>query len=240
MSRIQFAAQRRRLVAASGSALMLTCQSAHLAQAAPLDAITSAQASAGLRAALEKGAQAAVSALGVEGGFLNNPQVRIPLPDGLRKIESVLRGLGKGAELDALIHGMNRAAEQAVPQARAMLAQAIKSMSVQDAKSILSGGDDSVTRFFREKTYEPLTSRFLPIVTATVSRIGLTKRYNDLAGHAARLGLVDQKSATVQHYVTGKSLDGLYLMIARQERAIRADPLRAGSEILRKVFGALR
>lgn len=241
---IAFNSNHRRLIIRSAPAAALALQwpllGASTAHALDLSAITATQASQGLRAALEKGAQAAVAALGVEGGFLNNPQVRIALPDGLRKLESLLRGLGRGPDLDALTASMNRAAELAVPQARSLLSQAIKSMSVQDAKSIISGGDESVTQFFREKTVKPLTERFLPIVTATVSRIGLAQRYNDLAGQAARFGLVDEKSSSVQRYVTGKSLDGLYFMIAQQERAIRADPVKAGSDILRKVFGGGR
>ncbi len=209
-------------------------------QAGPLDAFTNLDATRALRSALETGSVAAISKLGADGGFMNNPQVRIPLPDGLRKIESVLRAMGRGADLDALQASMNRAAELAVPQAKAMVSSAVKAMTVDDAKGILSGGEDSVTQFFKSKTLSALTERFLPIVTATVSKIGLAKRYNDVASQASQLGLIDKGSARIESFVTAKALDGLYLMIAQEEKAIRADPLRAGGAILRKVFGALK
>lgn len=229
---------RRRMTGAAAAGLLAAVHGP--ANAGPLDAFSNADATTALRAALEKGSVAAIGKLGIEGGFFNNPQVRIPLPDVLRKVEGVLRTMGRGADLDALIAGMNRAAEQAVPQARQLMANAIKAMSVQDAKGILSGGEDSVTRFFRDKTFAPLTEKFLPIVTATVSKIGLAQRYNDLAGQGVKLGLIDKNSATVQSYVTGKALDGLYLMIAQEEKAIRANPVQAGGELLKRVFGALR
>jgi Protein of unknown function (DUF4197) len=210
------------------------------ALAGPLDAFTNIDATRALRAALDTGSLAAIGKLGVDGGFLNNPQVKIPLPDGLRKIEGVLRAMGRGADLDALQASMNRAAELAVPQAKQMVASAVKAMTVADAKGILGGGEDSVTQFFKGKTLSALTERFLPIVSATVSKIGLAKRYNDIAGQASQLGLIDKGSARIESFVTGKALDGLYFMIAQEEKAIRADPVRAGGAILRKVFGALQ
>jgi hypothetical protein len=210
------------------------------ATAGALDAFSNADASAALKQALDKGAAAAVSRLGAPGGFLDNPKVRIPLPEGLRQAEQLLRLAGKGDELDALVATMNRAAEAAVPEARQMLAAAIKSMSVQDAKGILTGGEESVTHFFAEKTRGGLTTKFLPVVSKQVGRLGLAKRYNDLAGQGVKLGLLKEESASIERYVTGKSLDGLYAMIAEQERAIRSDPVKAGGELLGKVFGALR
>ncbi len=233
--------RRRRLVMGSASLIFVIpgvgIQPVH---AGPLDAISNLDATRALRGALETGSIAAIGKLGAEGGFLNNPQVKIPLPDGLRKIESILRTMGRGADLDALQASMNRAAELAVPQAKAMVSSAVKAMTVDDAKGILSGGQDSVTQFFKGKTLTALTERFLPVVTATVSKIGLAKRYNDIAGQASQLGLIDKGSAKIESFVTGKALDGLYLMIAQEEKAIRADPVRAGGAILRKVFGALQ
>lgn len=229
---------RRRLACAGVAGLLMVANGK--VNAGPLDAFSNADATAALRTALTQGSAAAIGKLGIDGGFLNNPQVRIPLPDALRKAEGVLRTMGRGADLDALVTGMNRAAEQAVPQAKQLMTNAIKAMSVADAKGILGGGDDSVTRFFREKTFAPLTEKFLPIVTATVSKIGLAQRYNDVAGQGVKLGLIDKSAATVQSYVTGKSLDGLYFMIAQEEKAIRANPVRAGGDLLKRVFGAMR
>lgn len=210
------------------------------ASAGALDAISDGEAGGAVRAALTRGADAAVSKLGTPGGFLNNPEVRIPLPDGLRQGESVMRMMGKGAELDALKKAMNQAAERAVPQAKTMLVKAVKAMTVDDAKAILTGGDDSVTQFFRSKTEADLTAQFLPVVAAQVSKLGLSRSYDRLAGQGAKFGLVDKEAATMDRYVTGRALDGLYLMIAREERALRANPLQAGSQLLGKVFGLLR
>ena len=211
-----------------------------LALAGPLDAFSNLDAASALRAALDKGSLGAIAKLGVDGGFLNNPQVRIPLPDSLNKLEGAIRAIGRGNQLDELIKSMNRAAELAVPQAKDLLARAIKAMSIDDAKGILTGGADSVTQFFRAKTTSPLTERFLPIVTATVSKIGLARRYNDLAAQGLKLGLIKEESATVERYVTGKSLDGLYHMISVEEKALRDNPVQAGSAILKKIFGAMR
>lgn len=210
------------------------------ASAGPLDAFSQTEATSALRQALDKGADGAVSLLGRPGGFLDNPAVRIPLPDGLRQAEKLLRLAGRGAEVDALITAMNRAAEAAVPEAKQLLGAAIRSMSVGDAKAILTGGNDSVTRFFADRTRGSLTERFLPIVTSQVGRLGLSQRYNALAAQGEKLGLVRRDAASVERYVTGKALDGLYRMIGEQERAIRADPLRAGGALIGKVFGALR
>jgi predicted GNAT family N-acyltransferase len=210
------------------------------ARAGALDAISGNDATAALRAALERGAGQAVGKLGRAGGFLDNPKVRIPLPDGMRRVESLMRAMGRGPELDELVTSMNRAAEQAVPQARQLLVSAVKSMTVNDAKGILAGGDDSVTRFFESRTRAPLTERFLPIVTKQVSRPGLAQRYNALAGQGARLGLLKERDASVERYVTTRSLDGLFLMIGEEERAIRRDPVKAGSKVIERVFGALR
>jgi hypothetical protein len=135
---------------------------------------------------------------------------------------------------------MNRAAEQAVPAAKDMLVNAVRTMSVADAKGILVGGETSVTQFFAGKTRAPLTERFLPLVIQATAQVKLADKYNRVAGKAAGFGLVKKEDANIQRYVTGKSLDGLYLMIGEEERKIRQDPVGSGSAILQRVFGALR
>ena len=239
---IRHVRMRRSLLALGASACVaaLATIAGAPAHAAALDAISASDATSALRTALERGAGQAVARLGKAGGFLDDPKVRIPLPDGLRQAESLLRGMGRGSELDELITSMNRAAEQAVPQAKQLLVAAVKSMTVTDAKTILSGGDDSVTGFFKSRTQAPLTERFLPFVTQQVARLGLAKRYNSLAGQASRLGLLKERDASLERYVTTRALDGLYLMIAEEERAIRRDPVKAGSRVIERVFGALR
>jgi hypothetical protein len=200
---------------------------------------SSKDASLALRTALEKGAQSAVSQLGRKDGFLGNNQVRIGLPSMLEDASPLLRTLGKGAKLDELIEGMNRAAEQAVPLALPLLKSAIKSMSVTDAQQIIRGGDTAVTEFFAGKTRQPLSDKFLPIVTKVTNRLALAQQYNALAGKASGLGLLKPEQTTVQQYVTQKAMNGLFTVIGEQERLIRQDPFATGSAILKKVFGSL-
>ncbi len=207
---------------------------------ADLSLLSRADAVSGLKAALEKGSVAAVGKLGVADGFFANPKVKIPLPDSLQKIEKGLKLLGMEKQADELVLAMNRAAEAAVPEAKVLLLNSVKQMSVDDAKKILSGGDDSVTQYFKGKTQTPLAQKFLPIVRKTTARVGLAQKYNALAGKGMKLGLVKEEQASIEHYVTAKALEGLYLMIAEEERAIRQDPIGTGSAILKKVFGALK
>jgi len=202
--------------------------------------ITESDAALGVRAALERGAASAVSLLGKSGGFLDNPKVRIPLPGFLNEAAKLAKFTGQQRRVDELVTAMNRAAEAAVPQARALLTNAVRSMSVEDAKAILTGGDNSVTQFFAAKTRVPLNARFLPIVTKETAKVSLADKYNALAGKAAATGLLKKDDANIQQYVTGKALDGLYLMIGEEERKIRQNPVATGSAILSKVFGSLR
>jgi hypothetical protein len=206
------------------------------AQALDLSRISNQDASAGLKEALNKGSAAAVAKLGVTDGFLKNPEVKIPLPDGLKQAERAAKLLGRQKDFDELVTGMNRAAEQAVPLAKPLLTDAIKSMSVDDAKKIISGGDDSVTQFFKSKTEKQLGIKFQPIVKQTTDKVGLANQYNKLAAQAQSFGMVKEQDAKIESYVTRKALDGLFLMIGKEERAIRQDPLKYGSEILKKVF----
>jgi hypothetical protein len=201
--------------------------------------LSNGDAASGLKDALTQGAAAAVGKLGVENGFLGNDKVKIPLPDALKRIESGLRLIGMQREADELVTAMNRAAEQAVPEARALLVSAIKNMSVQDAKGILTGGETAATDYFRRTTSDQLTQKFLPIVTKATSKVGLAEKYNQLAGQGAQLGLVDAKQAKIENYVTQKALDGLFLMIAEQEKAIRKDPVGTATGMAKKVFGLL-
>ncbi|MEP6608608.1 MAG: DUF4197 domain-containing protein [Burkholderiaceae bacterium] len=216
----------------------MTLGSAPLA-AQSLDQLSARDATAGLKAALDKGAEEAVANLGRVDGFWANPKVKIPLPQHLQRARSALRLMGKGADVDALELAVNRAAEQAIPEAKTLLVSAVRSMSVDDAKQILRGGDDSVTQFFKAKTAGSLSERFLPIVRKVTDKNGLAQQYNTLASQGASFGLVKPEQASVERYVTQKALDGLYTMIGEEEKKIRANPLAAGSDIIRKVFGAL-
>ena len=207
---------------------------------AQLSGITNTDAASGVRQALTDGAAAAVSKLGAENGFLNNAKVKIPLPPALKQAESAMRAVGMGKKADELIVSMNRAAEAAMPEAKTLLVDAAKKMSLQDAKGILSGGPTSVTDYFRRTTSAQLTQRFLPIVKNSTQKVGLAQQYNSLAGQASAVGLLKKDQSTVEGYVTQKSLDGLYLMIGEEEKAFRANPVGAASDIVKKVFGALK
>lgn len=225
---------------AAWTALAALGLAARDARALSLADLSNRDAAAGLKAALEQGASVAVQRLGKTDGFWGNDRVRIPLPEWLQRGETALKLMGRGRDVEELKLGVNRAAEQAVPEAKSLLVNAVRTMSVQDAKSILTGGDDSVTKFFAEKTRAPLAARFLPIVTKVTDRIGLARQYNSLAGQGETLGLVKPQQARIERHVTAKALDGLYFMIGEEEKKIREDPLSAGAAIAKKVFGALR
>jgi hypothetical protein len=210
-----------------------------VAHAVGLEAITSKDASAGLREALSRGADFAVSSLGKDGGFLGNDKVKIPLPDSLKKVEKGMRKFGMGGQADELVGTMNHAAEQAVAQSLPILKDAVKKMSVDDAKAILTGGDDGVTQYFKRSSSDALAKKFAPIVSASTKKLQLADQYNKFAGTAAGMGLIDQKDADLDSYVTNKAMDGLFLMIAEQEKALRSNPMEAGSALLKKVFGSL-
>ena len=216
--------------------LMLT---AAIAQAGSLDAISAGDASAGVKEALAKGADYAVASLGKENGFLGNSKVKIPLPGYLQKAEKGLRMFGMGKQADELMETMNHAAENAVAEARPILSESIKKMSVDDAKGILTGGEGSVTKYFKRTSSEQLTEKFTPIVKASTKKLQLAEQYNQFAGKAASSGLIDKKDADLDSYVTQKAMDGLFLMIAEEEKKLRSNPVGAGSDLLKKVFGAL-
>jgi hypothetical protein len=139
--------------------------------------------------------------------------------------------------VDELVTAMNRAAEAAVPEAKTLLLEAVRTMSVQDALDIVRGGDTSVTEFFAGRTRQPLTQRFLPIVTRATEKVSLAQSYNELVGRAGAMGLVRAEDANLERHVTAKAVDGLYFMIGEEERRIRRDPVGTGSAILQKVFG---
>jgi hypothetical protein len=199
--------------------------------------LSESDAAAGVRTALERGATSAVTLLGRSNGFLGNPKVKIELPGFLKDAAKLLKATGQGRRVDELVTAMNRAAEAAVPQAKAMLVNAVKSMSVEDAVKIVKGGETSVTQFFSAKTREPLGVQFLPIVARATEKVALAQKYDAIAGKAAGLGLMKKEEANLNGYVTGKALDGLYFMIGEEEKKIRKDPVRTGSAILKKVFG---
>jgi len=210
------------------------------AQAFSLADISGKDASGGLKEALTQGAGKAVDLLGKTDGFLGNPKVKIPLPESMQKVEGLMRGLGMGKQADELVTAMNRAAESAVPEAKKLLVDAVKQMSVEDAKGILQGGDDAGTQYFRSKTAAPLGEKFKPIVQKAIAKVKLAETYEKFAKKGSKFGLVKESDTQLDGYVTQKALDGLYLMIADEEKAIRANPVGAAGNLAKKVFGALK
>ena len=207
---------------------------------ANLNAVTNQEAASGLKSALEQGSSAAVDLLGKTDGFLGNKAVKIPLPGSLKKYEKLMRSVGMGKYADELILTMNRAAEAAVPEAKKLFVDAIKKMSVQDAKGILTGGQTSGTDYFKRTTSGQLREKFLPIVKSATAKVQLAETYNEYAQKGAQFGLVSKENANLDDYVTQKALDGLFYMVAEEEKKIRQNPLLAGSDIVKKVFGALK
>lgn len=207
---------------------------------AQLDKLSNQDAVGGLKAALEKGSTVAVAALGRSDGFFGNPQVKIPLPESLKSAERLMRGVGMGKYADELVLTMNRAAEAAVPEAKQLLVSVVKQMSVQDAKGILTGGNTAGTEYFKRSTSDQLRAKFLPIVKNATQKVNLAAKYNQYAEKGATFGLLKKEDANLDGYVTQKALDGLFFMVAEEEKKIRANPVQAGSDILKKVFGALK
>src|SRR5438093_968263 len=173
-----------RIVGWFGSLLVPTAvAAAGLADISNRDAIN------GLKEALTQGSHAAVARLGVENGFFRNDRVKIPLPPSLRRLEAVMRSIGMDRHADELVLRMNRAAEAAVPEARTLLVDAVKKMNVQDAKGVLTGGDDAATQYFKRTTSQPLAARFRPIVKRAMAKVKAAEKYNEIAASGAKLGL---------------------------------------------------
>ncbi|MEO8627005.1 MAG: DUF4197 domain-containing protein [Betaproteobacteria bacterium] len=208
--------------------------------AASTDALSERELARGVKDALSLGAGKAVARLGQDNGFLLDARVRIPLPDKLAGIDSTARRFGMGRYTDELVAAMNHAAEAAVPEAGPLLIDAVKKLSVSDAREIVAGGNDNAaTRYFRKNTDAALMQRLLPIVTRATKSMRVSDSYNQVAGRAVRFGLLRPEDAKLDEYVTRKTLDGLYLVIAEEERAIRARPQQQAQSVLRRVFGAL-
>lgn len=227
---------RRHLV--SSAALILSI-SMPFANAADLSSLSNTDASNGLKEALIQGAGKAVSRLGAVDGFLGNPQVKISLPEAVAHAEKVMRILGQGKQADELVLRMNRAAEAAVPEAKALLVNSIKQMDVADAKGILTGREDSATQYFKRTTSAPMAEKFLPIVKKAMGDVQLAQQYNKFAQTAMKYSLIKKEQANLEEYVTQKTLDGVYLMMAAEEKAIRENPKGQASSLMKKVFGSL-
>lgn len=194
----------------------------------------------GLKEALDKGTSYAVKSLGAENGFLNNAQVRIPMPDSLQKVDRTLRSLGAGKYVDEFVGTMNHAAEKAVVEAAPIFANAIRSMTIEDGLNILKGPDNAATKYFQTKTRDQLQQKMLPITKQATEQAGVTRSYKTMVGKMGfASSLVSEDAKDIDQYITNKALDGLYLMIAEEEKKIRENPVARTTDILKKVFSSV-
>lgn len=199
--------------------------------------LTQGEMDQGIREALSKGVEVAVRQLGQEGGYLKDPQVRIPLPGYLQKVEGMLRTLGQAGLADEFVGTMNHAAEQAVPEATDVFLGAIKRMSLDDVRGIVEGPNDAATAYLRRSSSDELATRFRPIVEAATDRAGVTVAYKQMMDRAGPMGQMLAGDTDLDGYITDKALDGLFLKVAEQERLIRTEPYARSTDLLKKVFG---
>ncbi len=200
------------------------------------EGLTEDQIIKGLKEALEIGTAQAVQVVSKVNGYYKNPDIRIPLPDDVQKAEKYMRMAGFGDMLDDFEMSMNRAAEQAAPQAKSIFWNAIKQMSFDDARNILNGADNSATLYFEDKTSAQLGEVFKPIVGQSMEQVGVTNTYKDLNQKAQSIPFVDKFSFDLDQYVTDKALNGLFVMLAAEEKKIREDPAARVTDLLKKVF----
>jgi len=192
----------------------------------------------GLKEALNIGAAKAIEKVSAINGYYENPKIKIPLPEGVQNVEKLLRTAGYGARVDAFEVSMNRAAERAAPEAKALLWNAIKHMSFSDARTILKGRENEATLCFKGKTFDRLQEIFKPIVHKAMSQVGVTRRFQDLNAKLKKLPFAERLSFDLDQYVTGRALGGLFLMLAEEEAKIRRDPAAQITDLLKRVFGS--
>ena len=191
----------------------------------------------GLKEALQIGTGNAVQTVSKVGGYYNNPKIKIPLPGSVQKVEKLIRAAGYGNQVDAFELSMNQAAEKAAPKAKGIFWDAIRQMSISDARKILDGPDNAATLYFKDKTYGQLSEVFKPIIHQSMSRVGVTEKYQELDRSMAGIPFVESMRFDLDKYVDDKALDGLFLMLAEEEKKIRQDPAARVTDLLKEVFG---
>ncbi len=191
---------------------------------------------AGLKEALSIGAKNGVTAVSRVDGYFGNQLIKIPMPDKLQKIERVMRKAGFHKEVDAFVLSMNRAAEKAAPQALSFFTDAVKEMTIPDAVNILRGNDTAATDFLRSKTYDRIYGAFKPSVSSAMNDVGVTRSFKQMMDKAGRIPLLKKESVDLDHFVTFKAMDGLFVVVGQEEKKIRKDPAARVTELLRTVF----
>ena len=199
--------------------------------------LSQSKVGSGLKEALQIGADNAVKLTGRPDGYFGNEAIKILMPKNLQPLEKGLRAMGYGPKIDEFILSMNRSAEAAAPAAKKIFGDAILSMSFDDARKILSGGDTAATDYFKKKTSEQLTTAFRPVVEKTMDENGVTQQYEALAGQAQSIPFMKSPNLDITQYVVSKALDGLFYTLGEEERKIRKDPAAQTTNLLREVFG---
>jgi hypothetical protein len=191
----------------------------------------------GLKAALVKGTESGVSQLHQAGGYLNDPKVKIPFPKDLVKVKNTLVDIGMESEVNKVVNSLNEAAEDAVIEAKPLFVNAIKEMTIADAKEILFGADTAATSYLKSKTRSGLETAFKPKIQTSLDKVNATKYWGDVIGTYNKIPLTKKVNEDLPAYVTDKAIEGLFLQIANEESAIRENPVQRTTDILKKVFG---
>lgn len=225
--------------------LMSACTTAQISQAIGdvqkglgQESLTSADVAEGLKEALIKGISTGSDIVSQVDGYFKNPEIKIPFPPDVRKVEDRLRQIGLGGEVDKFIMTLNRGAEDAAKEAKPIFINAIRSMTIEDAWGILRGEDDAATQYLKRTTSADLTARFKPVIQQSLNKVNATKYYSDIVNTYNRIPLVEKVNPDLDDYATSKAIDGLFVMIAREEKRIREDPVARTTDILKRVFGA--
>lgn len=192
----------------------------------------------GLKEALTKGASNGSDVVSKVDGYFKNPDIKIPFPPEVAQVETKLRQIGLGSEVDKFVLSLNRAAEDAAKESKPIFVSAIKQMTIQDAFSILKGEDDAATQYLKKTTTTQLTDKFKPIVQASLAKVSATKYYKDLVDRYNKIPLVQKVNPNLDEYATGKAIDGLFVMVAKEEKNIRDNPAARTTDLLKKVFNA--
>ena len=192
---------------------------------------------AGLKEALRVGTETVVSQLGQTGGFNSDPAIHIPLPQSLDTVKATLDTVGMGSTLDDLELKLNRAAEAATPKAKALFWQSIQQMTLEDARAVYSGPDDAATRYFQDKMSAPLAAEMSPVVSKSLSQVGAIAAYDKVMSRYQNVPFVPDVKADLSDYVVSEGMAGIFYYLAREEAAIRQDPAKRTTDILKKVFG---
>ena len=199
--------------------------------------LTTAEVSDGLKEALINGIPKGSDMVSQMDGYFKNPEIKIPFPPDVKKVEDKLRQIGLGDQVDRFVMTLNRGAEDAAKEAKPIFITAIKSMTIEDAWAILKGEDNAATEYLRKTTSAQLTEKFKPVIKNSLSKVNATKYYGDLVGTYNKIPLVEKVNPNLDDYATAKAVDGLFVMIAKEEKNIRKDPVARTTELLKKVFG---